>query len=197
MTVSTIEPATLPRDGIFTIQQGLLSIGRVFRVIGQDGRLAAYVKHPIMKLREEFNIFADEAETTLLAKAKVRKLVQINTCYDVTSGATGAVLCTFQRRALKSLLRDRFEILDAAGQPVGAVDETGFALLHRFFKWWPRQWAITLGGAPVGMIRQHFTLVRKKITLDLTGNGGKLDPLAALTCTLVLLHEVHSASARD
>ena len=36
---------------------------RVFRVFTGDGQLIMYIQHPLLKLREEFTVYADEAQT--------------------------------------------------------------------------------------------------------------------------------------
>ena len=181
-------------DGVYRVEQGMISIGRVFRVFGSDNSLVAYVKHPLLKLRDEFNIFADEEETRPLLTAKAQKLVQLNTTYVLSAADSGSPLLTVQRRALRSMWRDRLELLDNAGQPVGSLDEIGFALARRFIKWLPRHWTITVGGAVVAKVDQRFTLLRKVIDVDLTPNQGRLDPRAAIACVLMLLHEVKGAA---
>ena len=181
-------------DSVYRIEQGMISIGRVFRVFGPNGELVAYVKHPLLKLRDEFNIFADEGETRPLLKAKARKLVQLNTCYDLSDVDTGAVLLSVQRRALRSMFRDRLELLGAEDKPIGSLDEIGFAMLRRFIKWLPRHWTITVDGAVVAKVDQRFTLLRKKIDVDLTPNAGRLDPRAAIAAVLMLMHEVKGAA---
>ena len=181
-------------DTVYRIEQGIISIGRVFRVFGPGRELVAYVKHPILKLREEFNIFADEAETLPLLKAKQRKLVQLNMCYDLFDGATGDLLLTVQRRLIRSIFRDRLELLGAGDTVIGSLDEVGFALLRRWIKWLPHHWTMTIGGAVVAKIDQRFTLFRKKVDIDFTANCGRLDPRAAIAAVLILMHEVHGAA---
>src|SRR5260221_1782323 len=101
----TAVAAGLP-DGVYEVRQAFLSIGRVYRVVNPNGALVAYVKHPLARLREEFIIYCDEGETTPLLQVKQRKLLQINAAYDLRD-AGGTLLGTLQRRALRSLLRDR------------------------------------------------------------------------------------------
>ena len=181
-------------DNIYRIEQGIISIGRVFRVFGPGRELVAYVKHPILKLREEFNIFADEAETIPLLKAKQRKLVQFNMCYDLFDGTSGELLLTVKRRLIRSIIRDQLELLGPGDNAIGSLDEVGFALLRRWIKWLPHHWKITVGDAVVARIDQRFTLMRKKVDLDFSANNGRLDPRAAIAVVLLLMHEVHGAA---
>jgi len=180
-------------DAIYRIEQGIISIGRVFRVYDTDRNLVAYVKHPLLKIKEQFDIYADEAETKPLLKAKVRRLIQLNVCFDLTEPESETLLLSVKKRAIRSIFRDRMEILDAEGTVIGSVDEVGFALLRRFIKWLPHHWVITIRGEKVAKVDQRFTFFRKKIDVDLTGNTGRIDPRAALAAVLTLMHEVEGA----
>ena len=46
---------------------------RVFRVFTGDGQLIMYIQHPLLKLREEFMVYADEARTRPLMRVKSRE----------------------------------------------------------------------------------------------------------------------------
>ena len=46
---------------------------RIFRVYTGDGQLIMYIQHPVMKLREEFMVYADEAKSQTLLKVKSRQ----------------------------------------------------------------------------------------------------------------------------
>src|SRR5258708_7629218 len=186
-------PARLP-DAVYRAEQRALSIGRVYRIYRQDGGLAAYVKHPVMTLLERFTIFADEGETQPLMGVKQRKLLQVNRCFDLFDPA-GGLVATLQRRAMRSILRDRWDLIDASSQPTGSVDEVGFALARRFIKFLPHHWRIHLGGDMVAALDQRFTLVRKRVAIDLTPNRGRIDPNVAFAAAILLMHEVHSAAS--
>ena len=140
---------------------------RVFRVFTGDGQLIMYIQHPLLKLREEFLVYADEAKTRPLLKVKSRQVIAINFSYDVSDAQNGRLLGSVQKRGLRSLVRDTFLILDAAGAEIGYAEEQGAALLRRFFPILTSKHAIFVGGAQVAFIRQRFRLFTKEFTVDM------------------------------
>ena len=48
---------------------------RVFRVFTSDGQLIMYIKHPILKLREEFVVYEDEAQTKPMLRVKSKQVI--------------------------------------------------------------------------------------------------------------------------
>src|SRR3954470_11481543 len=85
---------------------------RVFRVFTGDGQLIMYIQHPLLKLREEFMVYADEAKTRPLLRVKSQQVIAINFSYMVSDAQTGALLGTVLKKGLASLVRDKFIILD-------------------------------------------------------------------------------------
>src|SRR5215475_14496679 len=104
---------------------------RVFRVFTEDGQLIMYIQHPLLKLREEFMVYADEAKTRPLLRVKSRQIIAVNFSYDVSDAETDELLGSVQKRGLRSLVRDRFVLLDASGAEIGYAEEQGAALLRR------------------------------------------------------------------
>src|SRR3954468_797594 len=81
---------------------------RIFRVFTADGQLIMYIQHPLLKLREEFMVYADEAKTRPLLRVKSQQVIAINFSYMVSDAQTGALLGTVQKNGLASLVRDKF-----------------------------------------------------------------------------------------
>jgi len=162
-------------------------LGRKFHVFSPEGALVAFVKHPLLKLKMEFTIFADENETLPLLTIRARQLIGVNMCFDVFDAQSGQKVGTLRRRGFKSIIRDTWDILDQNDQPVGLVEEEGAAFLRRLFPILLGKWKIELGGAPVGNIRQVFRFFVKEFTLDLSMNQGRLDPRFAVACAIFAL----------
>ncbi len=138
---------------VLTIKRPFWSIlGRKFHVYGPDGSLVAFVKHPLLKLRQEFTIFTDESERFPLLVIRARQLVGFNICFDVFDAASMQKVGSIRRRGLKSILRDTFELLDSNDQQVGVCEETGAALLRRFIPLLLGTWKIELQGQQIGII---------------------------------------------
>ena len=161
-------------------------LGRVFRVFAPDGSLAMYIKHPFMKLRDEFTIFADEGETSPILKVKARQIVALNVARDVFDSATGVRLGAIRSRGLKSLVRDTWDILDASDTVIGLMQEDGAAMLRRFFPILTSKHHIELNGETVATIRQRFRFFVKEFELDVT-QPRLIDPRFAVACGLLAL----------
>src|SRR5215475_2151178 len=106
---------------------------RVFRVFTGDGQLIMYIQHPLLKLREEFMVYADEACTRPLLRIKSRQIIAIDFSYDVSDAQTGDLLGSVQKKGLRSIVRDKFLLLDPLGTEIGYAEEQGAALLRRLF----------------------------------------------------------------
>jgi uncharacterized protein YxjI len=186
-------PPTALSTDVFTsatyrIKRPFLSLfGRKFHVFDADGKLVMFVKHPIFKLRQEFTIFTDESQTTPIATIKAREIVAFNMSHDVTDAITGARLGNIRTKALKSIVRDTWEILDANDQPAGKLEEEGASILRRLFPILTGKWVIEDAGAGAGRIRQVFRFFVKEYALQLTPGDKAMDPRFALACTLMAL----------
>lgn len=179
-------PGSLATQSHYVIKRRFWSFfERVFRVLTADGQLLMYVKHPLLTLREEFVVYADEAQTRPLLKVKARQMIAINFSYDVSDATTGQLLGAVQKKGLRSILRDKFTILDPMGMEIGFAEEQGAALLRRFFPFLTSKHAIFVGGQQVALIRQKFRLFTKEFGVDV--QPSRLDPPFVLAVALLVL----------
>jgi hypothetical protein len=158
---------------------------RVFRVFTPDGQLIMYIQHPLLKLREEFMVYADEAKTRPLLRVKSQQVIAINFSFQVWDAQTGALLGSVQKKGLRSLIRDKFILLDPLGAEIGYAEEQGAALLRRFFPILTSKHAIFAAGNQVAFIRQRFRLFTKEFEVDLQPSS--LDPRFVLAVALLAL----------
>lgn len=158
---------------------------RVFRVFTADGQLIMYIKHPIFKMREEFTVFADEAQTRPLLLVKSKQIIAINFSYEVTDIATGGVLGAVQKKGFKSIIRDKFLILDPVGNEIGHAEEQGASILRRFIPWLTSKHAIFVGGQQVAFVQQRFRFFTKEFDVSLAPS--QLDPRFVLAVALLAL----------
>lgn len=158
---------------------------RVFRVWTGDGQLIMYIKHPILKLREEFMVYEDEAQTRPLLRVKSKQVIAINFAYDITDAHTGQLYGTVQKQGLKSIVRDKFILLDATGAEIGYAEEQGASVLRRFFPWLTSKHAIFADGQQVAFIAQTFRFFTKEFRVDL--QPSRLDPKFVLAVALLAL----------
>jgi uncharacterized protein YxjI len=158
---------------------------RVFRVWTGDGQLIMYIKHPLLKLREEFVVFEDEAQTRPLLRVKSKQVIAINFAYDITDANTGQLFGSVRKQGLKSIVRDRFTLHDANDQEIGYAEEQGASVLRRFFPWLTSKHAIFANGQQVAYITQIFRFFTKEFRVEL--HQSTLDPKFVLAVALLAL----------
>jgi hypothetical protein len=175
-------------DGVLTIKRPFFSfLDRTFRVMDGAGNLVAFVRHPLLKLREQFKVFADEGMASPLATIQARQMIAINFAYDVRDPLNDAWLGTLRSRGLKSIIRDTWDLLDQAEQLIGTMEETGHSLLRRFVPILPGHWAVTVGGVEVARIDQVFRFFVKEYQLTIAVQGQHVDRRYLLACALLAL----------
>lgn len=173
---------------MYTIKRPFWSLlGRKFHVYAPDGSLVCFVKHPLLRLRQEFTLYTDESETQPLLTIRARQVVALNRCLDVFDARTGERVGTIRSRGLKSIVRDTWDILDPNDQPVGLMQEDGAALLRRVFPLLIGKWHIELYQQEVAKVTQVFRFFVKEFTLDLSMNQGRMDARFAIACALLAL----------
>jgi uncharacterized protein YxjI len=184
--VREVAGVSLATQGQYIIKRKFWSFfERIFRVWTPDGQLIMYIKHPLLKLREEFTVFADEAQTKPLLFMKSRQVIAINFSYDVVDAQTGEALGTVQKKGLRSIIRDKFIILDPRGTEIGYAEEQGASLLRRFFPILTSKHAIFVDGARAADIRQVFRFFNKEFTVTL--QPSRLEPRFVLAVALLAL----------
>jgi uncharacterized protein YxjI len=181
-----VSGVSLSTQSHYVIKRKFWSIfERVFRVFTGDGQLIMYIQHPLLKLREEFMVYADEAKTRPLLRVKSKQVIAINFSYEVLDAETGQELGAVQKRGLRSIIRDKFHIFDASGNEVGYAEEQGASILRRFFPWLTSKHAIFVGGAQVAFIKQRFRFFTKEFEVDTQPSA--LDPRFVLAIALLAL----------
>jgi uncharacterized protein YxjI len=189
------EPVSLSREvgGVslatqsrYTIKRNFWSfLERIFRVMTPDGQVIMFVKHPVLRLREEFQVYADEAQTRPLLRVKSKQVIAINFAFDVTDATSGQLYGTVQKRGWKSIVRDKFLILDPTGAEIGYMEEQGASVMRRIFPWLTSKHAIFMQGAQVAFVRQKFRFFTKEFDVEMTPGGP--DPKFVLACALLAL----------
>ena len=172
----------------FTIKKPWLAmLGNKFWVYAPDGTLVAFVKIPIFKWKTEMTIYADEGMTQALMHLQAQKVVSLNPVFDVLDVQASSRLGSLRKLGLKSMVRDKWELVDPAGTTVGDMEETGNSFLRRVIPLLLGTWQIRLGGRPVARIQQVFTFFAKEFTLDLSESQGAIDPRFAIACAVFAL----------
>jgi uncharacterized protein YxjI len=180
----------------YVIRRKLWSLfERVFRVFTGDGQLIMYVQHPLLKLRDELTVYADETRARPLLQVRSRQVIAIDFAYDVSDAETGERLGSVQRKGVRSIVRDRFLIYDAAGTEIGYANEQGASLLRRLIPLLPSRHAIFVGGHQVAVIQQRFRLFTMEFAV--TTQPSSVDPRFVLAVALLaLIAEARREDAR-
>jgi uncharacterized protein YxjI len=181
-----VQGVGLQTQSKYTIKRKFWSfLERIFRVFTADGQLFMYVQHPVLKLREEFQVYADEAKTRPLLLVKSKQAIAINFSYEVTDVQTGQVLGAVQKKGLKSIIRDKFIILDGAGAEIGYAEEQGASIMRRIFRFLPGHHAIFVGGNKVASVDQKFRFFAREFNVELIPS--QLNPRFVLAVALLAL----------
>ncbi len=184
--VREVGGVSLATQNHYTIKRKFWSVfERVFRVFTADGQLFMYIQHPLLKLREEFMVYADEQQTKPLLRVKSRQMIAINYSFDITDVVTGQVLGAVEKKGLSSIVRDKFIIHDATGAEIGYAQELGASILRRFIPLLTSKHGIFVGGQQVAFIKQQFRFFTKEFTVDVLPSP--LDPRFVLAVALLAL----------
>ena len=100
----------------------LLALASQIYMRDANGNLLGYVKQKMFKLKEDINIFADEAQTQLRYNIKADRIIDFSAKYTF-SDASGRVLGAIKRQGMKSLWKANYDIENAGGQPILKIRE--------------------------------------------------------------------------
>jgi len=174
----------------YTIRRKVLTLaGAKFHVYAADGRLLFFTHMKAFKLKEDIRIYADETMKQELVSIKARQILDFGATYDVTDSPSQQKVGALRRKAIKSVIRDEWEILDATDRSIGIIQEESLlgALLRRFINWIPQRYVAQLGASPVGTYRQGWNPFVFRIFTDLTADAaGKLDRRMAIAGGILL-----------
>ncbi len=184
--VREVAGVSLTTQNHYVIKRKFWSVfERVFRVFTGDGQLYMYVKHPLMKLREEFMVYEDEAQTRPILKVKSQQVIAINFSYEVTDITTGLLLGTVEKKGFASMFRDKFIIKNATGEEIGYAQEQGASILRRFIPMMTSKHAVFADGQQAAWIQQRFRFFTKEFGVTL--QPSKLEPRFVLAVALLAL----------
>ena len=189
--VRQVESVSLTTTSRYRIKRKFFSVfERTFRVFTFDGQLLMLIQHPIFRFREEFIVYRDEAKQRPMLSFKARQIVAINFSYDIVDNVSGELLGTVQKRGLRSLVRDKFKILDPAGEEIGYMEERGASLLRRFIPLLLSHHYVEINGKPAAEIRQIFRFFTREYEVVMAPGVEK--PQFVLACAmLALMAEAH------
>lgn len=145
----------------------------------------------MFKLKEDVRVYDGPEKSQELLQIKARQVIDFSAAYDVLDPSEQVRVGTLQRRGLRSIARDEWQILDAHQQPVGIIieDDLTYAMLRRFLlgSLLPQNYDVIISGNKVADLRQRFNLIRYEMLIDFTPNKNRLlDPRLGIAAALLL-----------
>jgi uncharacterized protein YxjI len=147
--------------------------GGAFHIYDEAGNVAFYSKMKAFKLKEDLRIYSGEDMRDELLTIKARSILDFGATYDVTDATNGDRVGALRRKALRSLLRDEWLVLDKNDREIGKIEEDSMvmALIRRFLtNLIPQTFSGTVSGQPVLTFTQRFNPFIQKIDLDFSAD---------------------------
>ena len=111
MSPEQLHPALMHGQYLFRKKVFKL-FGGAFHVYDADENVVLYSEQKAFKLREDFRIYCDEMMSEELLTIKTPQILDLGATYYITDGPTGEPVGAIRRKALKSILKDEWLILD-------------------------------------------------------------------------------------
>ncbi|MEM8781576.1 MAG: hypothetical protein AAGE65_01865 [Planctomycetota bacterium] len=165
--------------------------GDAFHLYDDRGNVVLYAKQKRFRIREDFRLYTDESQSTEILRIGTTSIFDIAGTYAVTDSLTDRPLGAFRRKALKSIVRDQWLILDEHGEEIGQIqeDSTLAAIGRRVLgdlSWlFPQKFEAKLGEQTVAHFRQQFNPIIQKIEITFVP-GVDLDRRLGLAAAILL-----------
>lgn len=175
----------------YLLKRQVFALTGKLRFFNPQGELVLFCEQKMFKLREDIRIFVDEQKTQEVLAIKARQIIDFSAAYDVVDSTTGEKVGALRRKGLKSILRDKWEVLDANHQIVGSLfeDSIGLALLRRLVlgSLLPQNYDLTINNQRVADLKQRFNLFRYEMDLDFSMDSARrLDRRIGLAAATLL-----------
>ena len=118
----------------YTIRRKVFKLfGASFHVLDAQERVVGFSSQKAFRLKEDVRIYADESRTRELLAIRARQVVDWSAAYDVVDSTEQRKVGALRRKGWSSLVRDRWEVMDASDRPIARLqeDSTALALLRR------------------------------------------------------------------
>lgn len=171
-------------------RQAIAMTGK-FRFYDPNGQLVMFSEQKMFKLKEDIRVYADESKTQEVLSIKARQIVDFSAAYDVVDATSNQHVGTLRRKGFRSMLRDEWEILDAAQNVIGLLfeDSMGLAMLRRLLlgSFLPQNYDISFGETRVADLKQRFNLFRYELDIDFSmDTANQLDPRLGIAAGILL-----------
>jgi uncharacterized protein YxjI len=176
----------------FYAKEGFISfLGDKFYIYGPDEEnLRFFVKQKAFKLKESIKVYGDEAMEQIHLEIEARNVMDFSGTYDVET-PSGEHVGALQRKGMKSIIQDEWEILDSQDHVIGKIqeDSTAKALMRRFLSnLIPQTFHVEVDGREVGTFEQRFWPFSPRYDIDFSmDRDDTLDPRLGIAAVVLLL----------
>jgi hypothetical protein len=175
----------------YVLKRQVFALTGKIRIFTLDGTLASFSEQKMFRLREDIRLYADEQKHRELIWIQARQILDFAAAYDVIDSTQATKIGALRRKGFRSLLRDKWEILDTNDMPIGALweDSVGKALLRRFLlgSLLPQRYDVLIGEQVVAHFTQRFNIFRYELDLDFSADFSKrLDRRLGLAAAVLL-----------
>jgi len=166
-------------------------LGARCRIYDESGALVLFARRRPLRLREHIEVFEDEGETRPALRIRTESILDWGATYRIEDARTGEPVGAARRRALRSVWRDHWDLLDVHEQVLGEAQEESpvLALLRRFgASFVPQRFVVAAAGRPVAELRQSWNPIVFRASLRLRRDAeGLLDPRLLLGLAILLM----------
>jgi uncharacterized protein YxjI len=175
----------------YLMKRQVLALTGKIRLYSPDGELALYSQQKMFRLKEDIRVYDDEAMSLELLYIQARSIIDFGAAYDVIDSLTNEKVGVLRRKGFRSILRDKWEILDAQDRPIGILweDNPTRAMLRRLLlgTLLPQDYDILISDSRVADLRQRFNLFRYEMDLDFSMDiAHRLDRRLGLAAAILL-----------
>ena len=182
-------------DSYMIRQKVLKLLGEEFHIYSDNSmqNLIGYSKQKALKLKEDIRVYSDEQKTVELLRIKQSGILDFKGNFEIIDGPSGQTIASIKRKALMSIGKDSYKVIDTAGREVGEIaeDSLGLGLVRRFIPFatfvFPQKFTMTIGGAS-GKILYSQTVnpvVHKLMVSGVSSSG--IDPRIAAAGAILLI----------
>lgn len=154
----------------YFLKRQVLALSGKFRIYDSNGQLLMFSQQKMFKLKEDIRVYSDDSKSQEILYIQARQIIDFSAAYDVIDSQTNLRVGTLRRKGLRSMVRDEWHILDAAGQPFAILQEDTIvrALLRRFLlgSLFPQDYDILISGVRVADLKQRFNPFRYELDIN-------------------------------
>jgi hypothetical protein len=169
--------------------------GGIYQIYDPAGNVVFNSKKAAFKMKEDVRLYADEEMTQELIVILARQAIDFSASYDVVDPRANERVGVLRRKGMKSILKDEWILCDSHEQEIGTIKEDSplMAGLRRLMSFVainliPQSYAIEVGGAPAGTLKQNFNPFLNNLKLDFSADAeGRLDRRLGIAAALMLV----------